>query len=103
MEPNFRLTLDAENDLRDVARYTLNTWGRDMLMQYRDGLTQTFIAIGKGEIRKKTFSQRYPDLYAAKYRHHFIFYLSKDTDKPVIIGVIHEKRDIVARLIERLF
>lgn len=35
---NFELTKDAEKDLREVARYTLNKWGREMLQEYRGGL-----------------------------------------------------------------
>ncbi|MBL4794477.1 MAG: type II toxin-antitoxin system RelE/ParE family toxin [Pseudomonadales bacterium] len=62
--PQFLLTKDAEQDLRDVASYTLNTWGKEVLEQYRSGLG-----------RKET---------------------------PIIIGVTHQKRDIVNRLSERL-
>ncbi len=36
---NYRLTKDAEKDLRDVARYTLKQWGKAMLQQYRDSIT----------------------------------------------------------------
>lgn len=43
-----------------------------------------------------------PELYVTKYRYHFIFYLHKIDQKPLIIGVIHEQRDLVNRLSERL-
>lgn len=39
---------------------------------------------------------------AINNKHHFIFYLAESVEKPVIIGVIHEKRDMVKRLAERL-
>jgi len=39
------LTADAEQDLLEVARYTLDHWGSDMLKQYRDGLKEAFHAI----------------------------------------------------------
>lgn len=100
---SYELSPDAENDLREVARYTLNKWGKDMYARYRDGLDKTFTAIGKHEIKKKTFLKHVPDLFVTKYRYHYIFYLSEDNKKPVIIGVIHERRDAVSRLSERLF
>lgn len=36
---SYHLTYDAENDLREVARYTLDTWGTDIFDQYRAGVT----------------------------------------------------------------
>ena len=31
----YELSKDAEDDLRKVARYTLDTWGREQLAEYR--------------------------------------------------------------------
>jgi toxin ParE1/3/4 len=98
----YELTKDAEQDLREVARYTLNRWGKEMLQQYRKGLKETFKAIVSNDVPKRTFSKTYPDLMVTKYRYHYIFYLSNNRPNPVIVGVIHERRDIVSRLSERL-
>lgn len=98
----YALTADAEQDLREIARYTLNRWGTKMLRQYRDGLKDTFDAIGTGKLAGRPFSRIFPDLMVEKYRHHYIFFLTDIRPTPVIIGVIHEKRDIVSRLGERL-
>lgn len=99
---NFELTKDAEKDLREVARYTLNKWGGEMLLEYRAGLNSIFEAIGKRSVAKRQFSDNFPEVLVAKYRYHYIFYLTENGTKPIIIGVIHERRDIVSRLIERL-
>ncbi|WP_431687135.1 type II toxin-antitoxin system RelE/ParE family toxin [Hahella sp. NBU794] len=96
------LTKDAENDLRDVARYTMQKWGKKSLEEYRAGLAETFAAIGDNQVASRQFSANYPQLRAVKYRFHYIFYLTEGFTRPVIIGVIHEKRDIVSRLSERL-
>ena len=101
MQP-YALTEDAEQDLREVARYTLNRWGKELLRQYRNGLKETFKAIAANDVPKRAFSETYPDLLVTKYRYHYIFYLVDDLPKPVIVGVIHERRDIVSRLGERL-
>ena len=89
MAATYEFTKDAEKDLREVAQYTLNKWGKKALAEYRDGL-------------KATFSKTFPQLLVTKYKYHFIFYITEGMTKPVIIGVIHEKRDIVNRLSERL-
>jgi toxin ParE1/3/4 len=101
MQP-YKLSTAAENDLQDVARYTLKTWGKKALEQYRNGLKNTFQAIAKNEMPKRVFSRAFPDLLVSKYKYHYIFYLTKNRANPVIIGVIYEKRDIVSRLSERL-
>jgi toxin ParE1/3/4 len=102
MTATYELTKDAEKDLREVARYTLNKWGKKALDEYRDGLNTTFNKIGGKKVRKSTFSKTFPQLLVTKYKYHFIFYITENMAKPVIIGVIHEKRDIVNRLGERL-
>jgi toxin ParE1/3/4 len=99
---NYRLTKDAEKDLRDVARYTLKQWGKAMLQQYRSGLRTAFEDIGNHNIRKHPFSDNFPELLVTKYKYHFIFYLTEGAEEPVIIGVIHERRDSVKHLTVRL-
>tara|TARA_R110001592_G_scaffold362808_2_gene678329 strand:+ start:586 stop:900 length:315 start_codon:yes stop_codon:yes gene_type:complete len=99
---SYELTKEAEQDLREIARYTLKNWGKDVFKQYRSGLEATFKAIAKGEAQSHSLSNELPDIVVTKYRYHFVFYLDKNRIKPVIIGVIHEKRDIVSRLAERL-
>lgn len=73
-----------------------------MLTQYRNGLKETFKAIAIDDVPKRTFSKSYPDLMATKYKYHYIFLPQNSLPKPVIIGVIHERCDIVSRLGERL-
>lgn len=101
MQP-YNLSAAAENDLLEIARYTLNTWGKEALERYRIGLKNTFLNIAKNEMPKRSFSTTFPDLLVSKYKYHYIFYIAKNRTTPVIIGVIYEKRDIVSRLNERL-
>jgi plasmid stabilization system protein ParE len=70
---SYELTEEAVRDLREVARYTLNRWGKEILQQYREGLKETFKAIASNNVPKRTFSRAFPDLLVAKYRYHYIF------------------------------
>jgi len=99
---SYKLSVDAEKDLSDVARYTLNKWGKKTFEQYRSGLKATFISIAKDEVVRRSFSKKHPELFVTKYRYHYVFYVRKDAFEPIIVGVIHERRDIVSRLGERL-
>lgn len=98
----YELSPDAQKDLREVARYTGTKWGLATLEKYRSGLHSTFDAIGSGSVREKEFSNQLPNVLVTKYRYHFVFYIREGLKKPVIIGVIHERRDIISRLSERL-
>ncbi len=95
---NYVLSKDAENDLRDIARYTLKKWDEATFQDYKQGLSDTFNKIGAQSVVKRKFSQAFPQLLVTKYRYHFIFYITKAKKKPIIIGVIHEQRDIVKKL-----
>ena len=98
----YEISINAENDLREIAQYTLNKWGNKIFEQYRRGLIKTFDAIANKEVLEKRVSKNLSDVFVSKYRHHFIFYLKTSDHKPIIIAVIHEQRDILNHLIERL-
>ena len=100
--PNYELSPTAEKDMQQVTRYTLNKWGSESLEKYITGLKATFDAIGNGDALKREFSKRFPTVLVTKYRYHFVFYIRDGLEIPVVIGVIHERRDVVNRLSERL-
>jgi len=100
--PFYELTQGAEQDLREIARYTLKNWGSKSLESYWHGLKNTFKTIGKNDVIKRQFSDKFSQLLVTKYRYHFIFYITNPAKKPVIIAIIHEKMDIVKRLVNRL-
>lgn len=101
MQP-YKLSAAAENDLIEIARYTLDNWGKEALEQYRVGLKNTFLNIANNKTPKRTFSAAFPDLLVSKYKYHYIFSISANTAPTVIIGIIHEKRNIVSHLNKRL-
>lgn len=98
---SYILSKAAEQDLRDIARYTLNRWGHKQLAKYRSALKQKFEAIGRGELVVRKFSANLPDIYIAKAGAHFIFYITPNASKPMSIAVLHEARDVVQHLATR--
>lgn len=99
---SYKLTRDAEQDLREVAEYTLNRWGKNLFIEYREGLKSTFESISSNSLQKRTFSNQFPDVFVTKYRYHYVFYFMNNPKQFIILGIIHEKRDLVSRLAERL-
>lgn len=100
--PSYTLSLDAESDLRSIAQYTLKRWGHSQLNKYRLELKQHFESIAAGTVRSRLYSDSLPQVYISKVGSHFVFHLASDQKAPIIIGVIHEKRDIVTHLNARL-
>ena len=98
----YELTPDAEADLREIARYTRRQWGEAQSRQYARTLATCFQNIAKGEIVRRSFSNRFPELLVARCEHHFIFYLHPEGQKPRIITVLHERMDLIASLRHRL-
>ncbi len=98
---SYKITEDAKVDLIEIAHYTLNKWGKDTFIKYRNGLEKAFNAIAKQTSIKKIFSEKLSDVFVKKYKHHYIFYINQK-NTVIIIAVIHEKRDILSHLTRRL-
>ncbi|WP_269525319.1 type II toxin-antitoxin system RelE/ParE family toxin [Coraliomargarita parva] len=97
------MTPEARDDLRSIARYTLETWGAAQQQIYRDKLIACFEAIANGGIVARHFSKKYPDCSVTRCEHHYVFYLEAVHESPpVIIAVLHEKMDFLVRLKSRL-
>jgi toxin ParE1/3/4 len=98
----YKITEDAEQDLREIARYTLSKFGPKQLEAYRQALNSTINAIGRNEVIQRQFSKNRPNILVTKCQHHYIFYIVEGVEKPTVIGVIHEARDIVVLFASRL-
>ena len=94
--PNFALELSEQSqlDLRDILSYTLQTWGEEQLVKYREVIAGAFTAItnnpqvGRGDIA----SYR---RYAAG--QHFIFYRIEGTTVTVV-RILHRRSDFLRHL-----
>lgn len=101
--PDCKLTTHAEQDLRDIARYTINMWGMAQAERYEAILSKRFQEIAQGVVTPRTFIKRRSDLLFTHCEHHYIFYLpSKNSADPIILAVLHERMDLMRRLKNRL-
>lgn len=101
--PDYKLTTHAEQDLRDITRYTIDMWGVEQAERYEALLSKRFQEIAQGIVTPRTFLKRRPDLLFTHCEHHFIFYWQpNDKTKPIILAVLHERMDLMQRLKARL-
>lgn len=98
----YELTHLAKNDLKDIARYTLNQWGKNQSLLYANLLEKRFQEIADRTAITKSFSNLYPQIQVTHCKHYFIFYVHDEGKRPSIIAVLHERMDLIARLQNRL-
>lgn len=100
--PSFILTDAAEQDLLEVWRYTYQTWGMEQADRYLDKLEAACESIGTNMAFGKAWQDIHPHLKSIRCEHHYLFILDDQTNKPVIIAVLHERMDFLTRLKNRL-
>ncbi len=72
--PDYELTTFAEDDLRGIARYTIDTWGLKQAKRYEASLAARFHKIAQGDVTPRTFLSHRPVLLVTHCEHHYIFY-----------------------------
>ena len=99
---NYELTGAADEDLKSIALYTISKWGPDQAMRYGAFLDAHFEAIGTGKARTRIFLRHRPELRVSHARHHYVFQLEREEQRPLILAVFHEHMDLMTRLRARL-
>lgn len=88
----FKLTAAALDDLRDIARYTQNTWGKQKRSVYITALNSRFTWLSinpDAGIRRDEMGEGYLCYPEGK---HVIFY-RKQTEWIEVLGVLYQNMD----------
>lgn len=99
---SYLLSSEAEQDLRELIRFTKQKWGNDQVIKYREVLKNTFELIVKGTRPDKLFTNSIDELFFYKAGAHYVFYLRTMDQKPLIIAILHPRREILKHLRKRL-
>jgi len=99
---SYELTESADADLQAIARYTVATWGVEHARRYEALLESHFQAIGRQTVKARVFIKHRPDLLVSRIQHHYVFHIVRKDQRPLILAVLHENRDLIRRLRERL-
>jgi toxin ParE1/3/4 len=98
----FVLTPRAKADLKNIQNYTLKHYSQKQLEMYVSALQRCTedMAISKGYFR--ILADIHPDLRVKHCQYHYIFGLMRNSNPMVVIGIMHEKMDYIARIQKRL-
>ena len=96
------LTAEAESDLRSVIRYTRAQWGAAQVRRYVSSLERGIANLAEGKGPFKDMSALYPALRMARCQHHYVFCLPRENAPALIVAILHERMDLMKRLVDRL-
>lgn len=102
MKKYYVLTKSAEADLREITRYTLEQWGAAQCSAYIADIEQKAEALATGKGVFQEMSALMPNLRMVLSGKHYIFCLPQQNAPAIILAILHEKMDVVARLKHRL-
>ncbi len=103
MSPSaYVLTVAAETDLREIIRYTHAHWGDAQVRRYVSKLEQGIARLAARQGRFAELSKLHPALIMSRCEHHYIFCLHRDEEPALIIAILHERMNAVARVANRL-
>jgi Plasmid stabilization system protein len=88
-----KISRKAENDLRNIARYTQDTWDREQRREYLYGLNNMFKLLAENPLISRERREFSPAVRIHKYGHHLIVYLDCQ-DHILIVRILHENMDI---------
>ncbi len=100
--PNYVLTHAAEADVRGIIRRTRKEWGDAQVRRYVTKLEQGMAPLAAGQGRFKDLSALYPALRMLHCEHRYVFCLPRKRAPALIVAILHERMDLMARLADRL-
>jgi plasmid stabilization system protein ParE len=98
----YALTRSAAADLRGIVRYTLEQWGerecRTYIAQIETAASE--LALGNGTFKR--LDELIHGLRARRAGRYYLFCLPRPEQPALILAILHERMDFIARLKERL-
>ncbi len=99
---DYILTAAAEADMRGIIRYTRKQWGDVQVRRYITELERGIARLVARQGAFRDMSALYPALLMAHCEHHYVFCLPREQAPALIVAILHERMDLMARLTDRL-
>ncbi len=102
MTASYVLTEAAEADLRGIIRYTSVQWGDEQARIYASKLSRGFERLASGDGAVRNVDELFPGLRMVRCERHYIFGLPQADAPIMIVAILHERMDAIARVAHRL-
>ena len=87
---NFRLTPNAQSDLIDIRRYTVEQWGKAQSQKYLSELRQTIRLLAETPFLGKSRLDVGENILSFPHVSHVIYYMVHERQL-VVFGVLHKR------------
>ncbi len=91
---SFSLTNAAKADLRNIARFTEQRWGREQRKLYLKGMDDTFGRLADSPAFGVACEYIAPELRKYPFQSHVIYYDIASATHILIIRVLHKRMDV---------
>lgn len=94
---NYLVKPEAENDLKEIGRYTRRTWGKEQGRKYLRSIHEKVLTLADNPnlgVMRDDVATGYRSAHTG---HHHIFY-RVERDTVVIVRVLHESMDVQRHL-----
>jgi len=94
----FVLTNKAKSDLKDIAIYTQNTWGKHQRNIYLTKLDKSFYALAADHLKGRPCSELRVGYRIYNVGKHIIFFHEVNVNLIEIVRILHERMNIEIHL-----
>src|SRR3546814_12498971 len=88
--------------MRGIIRYTRKQWGDVQVRRYITELERGIARLATRQGAFRDMSALYPALLMAHCEHHYVFCLPRDQAPDLIVAILPERMDLMARLADRV-
>ncbi len=88
----FRVSLQAQDDIRNIGRYTQRIWGAEQRKFYLSGLDQKFHQLAENPNLAAERREFDPPVRIHLHQRHLIVYVAEEPNI-LIVRVLHESMD----------
>jgi len=94
----YRLSVEADRDIYEIAKYTLDHWSETQAQRYVQGLEALFQRLCDNPRLGKTSDDIRPGCFRHLYRSHMVFFKRSRESGILIVRVLHAQMDFVRHL-----
>jgi toxin ParE1/3/4 len=98
LTPPFKLSAKAKSDLKSIARYTHENWGREQRNVYLKQMDETFRTLARQSSLGIACDYIKPGYRKFPQGSHIVYYREGTTTKIEIIRILHKNMDVELNL-----
>lgn len=102
MTPSYVYSRQAEDELREIVRYTARKWGAAQARSYARQIDAAAATLATGQGVFMDWGQILPGLRVKAAGSHFVFCVHRPGQPALILAILHQRMDLMARIEKRL-